>query len=107
MLQFCLIFKVKELSDAFAACTEKPQQQRFLRSQQNQKQDAVTIQNPENGNSIFTSELIMKDDVTEVVSADVVHDQAPTIDAYDLADPVDVLSKLPGNFFDQLVLIHL
>ena len=27
------------------------------------------------------------------------------IDPYDLADPVDMLAKMPKNFFDQLVQI--
>lgn len=29
------------------------------------------------------------------------------IDPYDLADPVDMLGKLPKNFYDQLVHVHI
>ena len=30
-------------------------------------------------------------------------DEAPVMDAYDMADPVNILAKLPADFYDKIV----
>ncbi len=66
--------------------TDKPHQSRYLRSQQ-ARQERVT---GENGDCEAGED-----------EEGAVEDASPDIDPYDLLDPVDILSKLPKDFYEK------
>ncbi|KAK9721017.1 hypothetical protein K7432_003762 [Basidiobolus ranarum] len=74
--------QIKELNEAFEQLpSEKPSPERLLRSEQNESSNGSVED--------------IKDDPT-------VASEEPEVDAYSLADPVDVLSKIPSDFYTNL-----
>jgi hypothetical protein len=72
----------KELDDAFEKVKDaKPEAQRLLRSQQAAKAAA---------------------EAAGVVEDEVVEDEPEVVDAFDLAEPVDINAKIPANFLEMV-----
>ncbi|CAO3632931.1 unnamed protein product [Cunninghamella echinulata] len=83
--------QIKELEEAFSKLpTDRPVPERLLRSEQ-QKAAEMATQELEMGDADDGD-----DDSNEQI--DDGH-----IDPFDLADPVDIMAKLPGNFYELIV----
>lgn len=82
--------QVKEMNDLFESVTDKPAQTCFLRCQ---NANAVPEQAENDDMDIDTPAESAKKPVEEVDNK---------IDPFDLADPVDVLSKIPDSFYDNV-----
>ncbi|KAI7849124.1 armadillo-type protein [Circinella umbellata] len=81
----------KDLEEAFSKLpNEKATPERLLRSEQAAAAEAAA-----------TNEADMDEEVDGEDDGGEAMDDEP-IDPYDLADPVDITSKLPGNFFELL-----
>ena len=88
-----------------------PKQSRFLRSQQDLKAKMEAAADDEDGGDadgraaakvVFAVHV----HVHAVVNADdedEEEDTAVVMDAYEMADPVNILAKLPSDFYDKLV----
>ncbi|KAI7908148.1 armadillo-type protein [Cokeromyces recurvatus] len=79
--------QIKDLEEAFSKLpTEKPTPERLIRSEQ-------ASEEPEQ----VENDIKMGDDAQDEEQMDV-----DEIDAFDLADPIDITAKLPGNFYELL-----
>ncbi|XP_038218793.1 protein mini spindles isoform X2 [Zerene cesonia] len=78
----------QELRESFAGTGGGAQPTRYLRSQQNRVRDTPTAD---------TTDGAAEDDDAEIGNGD-----SGEMDPYDLLDPVEILSKLPKDFYDKL-----
>ena len=82
--------QVQELNDLFSQVSEKPKQTRFLRSQKPKELARADNDGADAGETVNNDE----------VEAEA--EKAVEIDPRDLAEPVDVLSKVPKNFEEMM-----
>merc|ERR1739838_615471 len=91
---------VKELEAEWEKVTGKPEQTRFMRSQHKLREAYESKQTKQrrvnDDNDEGDEEGAGGDDCDED------EEEEEEIDPYDLADPVEVLSKLPKNFYEQI-----
>ncbi|KAI8099122.1 armadillo-type protein [Halteromyces radiatus] len=81
--------QIKELEEAFAKLpSEKPTPERLLRSEQQKLAETEAM-------DVETGDTNQDEDEAEPM------DEEP-MDPFDLADPIDITSKLPGNFYELL-----
>ncbi|KAF7730601.1 Microtubule-associated protein, microtubule dynamics during spindle orientation [Apophysomyces ossiformis] len=81
--------QIKELEEAFSKLpAEKPSPERLIRSEQEAAAAAAANE-------------VEMDEATEAAD-DAQPMEEEAIDPYDLADPVDITSKLPGDFYELL-----
>lgn len=83
---------------------QKAVRTRFIRSEQ-AKKAVMAIQSEDVEGNFYLQILNLLSMLFNYLldeNEDVQCDGPPVVDAYDLADPVDILSKLPKDFYDKL-----
>ena len=84
------------------------EQTRFLRSQQDLREKFENKGAPEDQKGIWRISYQIKVlNSTNISKLEAEVEMEPEIDPYSLIEPVEILSKLPKNFYDQIVSVLL